>query len=253
MDAGRERAWSEGQFANRVVHSFSGSPPGSMRRSVCGLPISGQLADWRAAIAFARTLRGVDSTKIAAWAFSASGGHIFRVAASNPVLERIEYSDTGGGPVVVLLHGLIMDASLWDGPIADLAVDHRCLAPTLPMPTCRYRGWPGWSQSSSTASRCVRSPLVDVDTSGVLVQLIMCEGNERMGRIVLASCEAFNNFPPGLTSTMLALAGKLSPEMFGLFIQQMRLRMLRRLPVAFGWLTKRGDAATARWVTPALT
>jgi pimeloyl-ACP methyl ester carboxylesterase len=41
--------------------------------------------------------------------------------------------------------------------------------------------------------------------------------------------------------------------MFGLFMQQMRLRMVRRLPIAFGWLTKRGDAATARWMKPVLS
>jgi len=41
--------------------------------------------------------------------------------------------------------------------------------------------------------------------------------------------------------------------MFGLFMQQMRLRAVRRLPIAFGWLTVRGDAATARWMTPVLT
>ena len=46
----------------------------------------------------------------------------------------IDYEDTGGdGPVLVLLHGLMMDASLWDGPIADLSADHRCVAPTLPL------------------------------------------------------------------------------------------------------------------------
>jgi pimeloyl-ACP methyl ester carboxylesterase len=33
----------------------------------------------------------------------------------------------------------------------------------------------------------------------------------------------------------------------------MRLRAVRRLPIAFGWLTKRGDAATARWMRPVLT
>ena len=33
-------------------------------------------------------------------------------------------------------------------------------------------------------------------------------------------------------------------------MQQMRLRPLRRLPLAFGWLTKRGDAATAGWIKP---
>ncbi|MFF1815309.1 alpha/beta fold hydrolase, partial [Streptomyces sp. NPDC058251] len=45
----------------------------------------------------------------------------------------IEYADTGGdGPVLVLLHGLLMDASLWDGVVADLSADHRCVVPTLP-------------------------------------------------------------------------------------------------------------------------
>jgi pimeloyl-ACP methyl ester carboxylesterase len=33
-------------------------------------------------------------------------------------------------------------------------------------------------------------------------------------------------------------------------MRQMRVRALRRLPFAFGWLTKRGDAVTARWTEP---
>jgi pimeloyl-ACP methyl ester carboxylesterase len=44
----------------------------------------------------------------------------------------IEYKDSGGeGPVIVLLHEFLMDASLWDGVIADLAEDHRYVVPTL--------------------------------------------------------------------------------------------------------------------------
>ena len=46
------------------------------------------------------------------------------------------------------------------------------------------------------------------------------------------------------------LAGRLSPWLFGQFMRQMRVRALRRLPFAFGWLTKRGDAVTARWTEP---
>ncbi len=58
---------------------------------------------------------------------------------------RIDYSDTGERPVLVLLHGLMMDASLWDGPIADLSADHRCVARR-----CR---------SARTAARCAPAPI----------------------------------------------------------------------------------------------
>ncbi len=70
---------------------------------------------------------------------------------------------------------------------------------------------------------------------------------------MLASCDAFDNFPPGLTGRTIVMTGKLPPSLFGLFMNQMRLRPLRRLPIAFGWLTKRGDAVTARWMKPVLS
>jgi pimeloyl-ACP methyl ester carboxylesterase len=175
----------------------------------------------------------------------------------------IEYKDTGGnGPALVLLHGLMMDASLWDGPIAELSADHRCVAPTLPLGAHRHAMYPGADLSLPGIARLVaefldRLDLHDVtlvgnDTGGALVQLLMRDGAVRVGRVVLASCDAFDNFPPGLTGKTLVLTGKLSPRMFGLFMQQMRFRMIRRLPIAFGWLTLRGDAATARWMKPVL-
>jgi pimeloyl-ACP methyl ester carboxylesterase len=176
----------------------------------------------------------------------------------------IEYEDTGGdGPVLVLLHGLMMDASLWDGPIVELSADHRCVAPTLPLGAHRHAmhadadlSLPGIARLVAEFLDCLDLQdvtLVGNDTGGALVQLLMCDGAARVGRVVLVSCDAFDNFPPGLTGKTLVLAGKLSSAMFGLFMQQMRLRALRRLPIAFGWLTMRGDAATARWMKPVLT
>jgi pimeloyl-ACP methyl ester carboxylesterase len=175
----------------------------------------------------------------------------------------VEYRDTGGdGPVVVLLHGLLMDASLWDAVIADLSVDHRCVAPTLPLGAHRRAVHADADMSLPGIARLVaefleRLDLNDVtlvgnDTGGAVAQLVIADDAVRVGRVVLASCEAFDNIPPGLTGRTLALTGKLSPGMFGLFMQQTRLRPLRRLPIAFGWLTKRGDAATARWVRPVM-
>jgi pimeloyl-ACP methyl ester carboxylesterase len=175
----------------------------------------------------------------------------------------VEYRDTGGdGPVIVLLHGLMMDASLWDAAIADLSVDHRCVAPTLPLGAHRHPMRADADLSLPGIARLVVEfldrldldgvTLVGNDTGGAIAQLVIADGAVRVGQVVLASCEAFDNLPPGLTGRTLALAGKLSPRMFGLFMQQMRLRPLRRLPIAFGWLTKRGDATTARWVRPVM-
>jgi pimeloyl-ACP methyl ester carboxylesterase len=172
----------------------------------------------------------------------------------------IEYEDTGHGPVLVLLHGLMMDSSLWGRAVADLSADHRCVAPTLPLGAHRRPmradadlSLPGIA--GLVAEFLDRLDLRDVtlvgnDTGGALVQLLMRDGAERVGRVVLASCDAFDNFPPGLTGKTLVLTGRLSPVAFGLFMQQMRLKIVRRLPIAFGWLTKRGDAATARWMRP---
>ena len=176
----------------------------------------------------------------------------------------IAYSDTGGGgPVIVLLHGLLMDATLWDEVTADLSPGHRCVAPTLPLGAHTRAIKPGADLSLPGIAKLVAEfldrlglddvTLVGNDTGGAVVQLLAADGAPRIGRVVLASCDAFGNFPPGLTGRTLALAGKLPPPLFSLAMQQMRLRPLRRLPVAFGWLTKRGDAATARWIRPVLT
>ena len=98
----------------------------------------------------------------------------------------IEYQDTGDGPVIVLLHGLMMDASLWDGPIAELSADHRCVAPTLPLGAHRQAmhadadlSLPGIA--GLVAEFLDRLDLQDVtlvgnDTGGALVQLLMCDG-----------------------------------------------------------------------------
>ncbi|MFD8214510.1 alpha/beta fold hydrolase [Streptomyces sp. NPDC059697] len=175
----------------------------------------------------------------------------------------VAYRDTGGdSPVLVLLHGLMMDASLWDATITELAADHRCVAPTLPLGAHRHGMRADADLSLPGVARLVaefldRLDLRDVvlvgnDTGGALVQLMMGDGAARVAGVVLVSCDAFDNYPPGLTGRTLVLSGKLPPRLFGMFMQQMRLRPLRRMPVAFGWLTLRGDAATARWIRPVL-
>jgi pimeloyl-ACP methyl ester carboxylesterase len=176
---------------------------------------------------------------------------------------RIEYEDTGDGQVLVFLHGLLMDSGLWTETIKSLGDDHRCVAPTLPLGAHRHPVNAATDLSLDGIATLVtefldRLDLHDVtlvgnDTGGAITQLLMTSGNPRIAGAVLLPCEAFGNFPAGLTEKTLLLTGKLTPGMFGLFMQQMRLRPVRRLPLAFGWLTKRGDTTTRAWMTPILT
>lgn len=175
----------------------------------------------------------------------------------------LEYEDTGGdGPVVVLLHGLLMDESLWTEVVTDLRTDHRCVVPVLPLGAHTHPVREGADLSMRGITALVaefleRLDLRDVvlagnDTGGAIVQLLACEDSSRLAGIALISCDAFDNFPPGLTGKTLVMSGKLPPTMFGLFMQQLRMKPARRMPISFGWLTKRGDKVVKGWLTPVL-
>lgn len=176
----------------------------------------------------------------------------------------IDYEDTGGaGPVLVLLHGVVMDASLWRNVVADLRADHRCIVPTLPLGAHRRPMRPDADLSLSGMVRLVAEflevlglnqvTLVGNDWGGA--QLLVAAGLDgRVGRLVLTSCEAFDNYPPGLTGRTLALTAR-TPGGLYLASQSLRLRPLRRLPVTWGWLSKRPipHAVMDAWIRPLQT
>ena len=175
----------------------------------------------------------------------------------------VEYVDTGGdGPVVVFLHGLLMDRTLWDEVIPNLSARFRCIAPTLPLGAHRHpltnQGGLSLDGLAATVVELLdrlgldRVTLVGNDTGGALAQVVVRHYPDRIDRLVLASCEAFDNFPPGLTGRTIVTAGRLPPALFGVFMQQLRLRVVRRSPIAFGWLTQRGDPVVRGWLDPVL-
>jgi hypothetical protein len=64
--------------------------------------VGGQLADWRAAIAFTHSLPGVDPTRLAIWGFSLSGGHVLQVASRDPDLAAaIAQTPNADGPAAM--------------------------------------------------------------------------------------------------------------------------------------------------------
>lgn len=172
----------------------------------------------------------------------------------------LEYVDTGGdGPVIVLLHGALMDEYLWRDVVPRLTPAHRCVIPVLPMGAHRCPMPRGLDVSPAAQAELVADlldllglddvTLVGNDTGGAIAQLLVAHRPERIGRLVLASCDAFDNFPPGLPGTVMALLCKL-PGAMHLAMRSLRVPALRRLPFTFGWMTKRpipNDVFT-RWL-----
>jgi pimeloyl-ACP methyl ester carboxylesterase len=172
----------------------------------------------------------------------------------------VEYVDTGGpGPVVVLLHGALMDESLWAEVVAVLAPGIRCVVPVLPMGAHRIpmpesadlspRGLADLVGDFLEALDLSDVAVVGNDTGGAIAQFLVAAGGERVSALALVSCDAFENFPPGLPGRTMALASKV-PGMLWLALLSLRIPVLRRLPMTFGWMSKRpiSDAVFTRWL-----
>ncbi|WP_263164795.1 alpha/beta fold hydrolase [Streptomyces sp. SCSIO ZS0520] len=175
----------------------------------------------------------------------------------------VAYEDTGGtGPVIVLLHGLVHDASVWRKVVPQLRGDYRVLAPTLPYGAHRRPMDPRVPLSPDTVIALVAEFLERLDLREVTLvesdcgraQTVAVRHPERLARLVLVSCEAFDNYPPGLPGKMLSLACRV-PGGVPLLARVLGLRALRRLPVGLGALTRRPVPAEIAegWLRPLRT
>jgi pimeloyl-ACP methyl ester carboxylesterase len=175
----------------------------------------------------------------------------------------IEYEDTGGsGPVVVLLHGLIMDGSLWRHVIADLRSDFRCVAPTLPLGGHRHPMRADADLSMRGIAEIAGELIERLDLNDITLAmndwggaqlLIGGARDERIARLALCACEAFDNVPPKGTARALPYIARV-PGGIMAALMPFRFDRLRRLPMTFGPMSKRPVPRDVmdRWFSPAL-
>jgi len=175
----------------------------------------------------------------------------------------IEYSEAGSGPPVVLLHGLLMDHTLWDRVLPLLPEGFRYIRPVLPLGAHRHAMNPGADLTLPGQVRIVADlldalhlqdvTLVHADWGGAL--FLTARGlDHRVARQVILPCEAFDNFPPGLPGKMVALAVRL-PGGLQLAARQLRVGWLRRLPLLYGQMARRPvpGELIRRWTEPVLS
>jgi pimeloyl-ACP methyl ester carboxylesterase len=160
----------------------------------------------------------------------------------------IDYEDTGGdGPVIVLLHGLIMDGSLWRHVVGDLRADYRCVLPTLPLGAHRRPMRADADLSMRGIAETIGELLEALDLRDVALAMndwgggqLLIGGpyDERIARLALCSCEAFDNVPPKGAARALPYIARV-PGGFDAALLPFRFDRLRRLPMTFGPLSKR--------------
>jgi pimeloyl-ACP methyl ester carboxylesterase len=174
----------------------------------------------------------------------------------------VEYDEQGTGPPVVLLHGLLMDHTVWDAVLPLLPAGFRYVRPVLPFGAHRRAMNPGADLTMDGQVRIVAEVLdalalddvvlVHSDWGGGL--FLTARGlDHRVARQVILPCEAFDNFPPGLPGKMVGLAVRI-PAGVQLAARQLRLRRLRRSPLLLGQMARRPlpDDLVRRWTTPVL-
>jgi pimeloyl-ACP methyl ester carboxylesterase len=175
----------------------------------------------------------------------------------------IRYRESGRGEPIVFVHGFLVNGLLWRKVVPNLERDFRCIVPDLPLGSHERPMNADADLSPKGLARLVADfiealdlrnvTLVGNDTGGAICQIVATEHPERVGRLVLTPCDAFEHFPPAAFAYFGAVA-RVPGGLTALF-QPLRMRAFRHSPIAFGWLIKgRPDPeVTEAWARPFLS
>ncbi len=174
----------------------------------------------------------------------------------------IHYEKSGPpeGRPVVFIHGYAMGSSLWR-PLSERLSSRglSCFAPTWPLGAqpepmnddaeMTMEGIAAMIGKFLDSLGLEDVVLVGNDTGGALAQILATTTPQRLGTLVLTSCDAFEHFPPPILKPLIA-AAKARPT-FLAALQPLRTRLGRQR--AFGPLAHADiDLLAAEWLRPAL-
>jgi pimeloyl-ACP methyl ester carboxylesterase len=158
---------------------------------------------------------------------------------------RLAYWEAGSGPPLLFVHGVLVNHLLWSKVIPLLADRFRCIAPDWPLgshsipfgsPLSPF-GVADMIRELSGQLGLERPTLVGNDTGGALCQMAVVRHPELASRMVLTNCDAYDKFPPQPFTYLVWIPH--IPGAMTVLAQTMRLRINRRLPIAYGGLSKR--------------
>ncbi len=180
---------------------------------------------------------------------------------------RVAGPEDAALPPVVLIHPILTDGALWTPVTERLAARGvRSYAPDWPLGSHRIplpaaadlspRGLALMVLDLLAALDLTDVTLVGNDTGGAICQFLLDPelgaDTSRVGRVVLANCDAFDTFPPFPFSALFPLLR--GDRRLRLLAEQLRVRPLRQSWLGFGLLAKNLPADLTRaWIEPART
>jgi pimeloyl-ACP methyl ester carboxylesterase len=174
----------------------------------------------------------------------------------------VRYWEAGSGTPIVFVHGLLANRLLWRKVAPQLEGIGRVIAPDWPLGAHTIPMKPDADTSPRGVAHLIAEFLealeltdavvVGNDTGGAICQVLVTERPERVGRLVLTNCDAFEHFPPAAFKPMIVAAK--APGGFKALMAPMRKPALRQTPMAYGALSHERipDEVTDTWVLPVL-
>ncbi|MCV7195139.1 alpha/beta fold hydrolase [Mycobacterium angelicum] len=163
-------------------------------------------------------------------------------------------------PPVLFVHGILADERLWERVAEGLAQKgFRCILPTWPLGSHTIPVEDGPELSPRRIAALIHEfmvaldlsdvTLVGNDTGGGLCQLVIDAYPDRIGRLVLTNCDAFDTFPPFPFTLLFALLR--GPTSIKALFSMLRWTPMRHSALGYGLLLSKPDAQlTASWIRP---
>jgi pimeloyl-ACP methyl ester carboxylesterase len=168
---------------------------------------------------------------------------------------------SSSAPPVVFVHGILVDARLWEPVATRLAAEGiRSYAPTLPFGAHQRPMNADADLSPQGIARLMLDFIAELglsgvtivgnDTGGAICQVMLGADTSRIGAAVLTDCDALGTFPPrGLAPLFSALR---HPGLVACLLPGLRSETIRHGPLGYGPLTSGplDPALTREWVRP---
>ena len=173
---------------------------------------------------------------------------------------NIHYRDTGEGEVLLFVHGLLVDGTVWHEVATRLAKTYRCIVPDLPLGSHPEAMNPDADLSPAGIARLIgdlikaldleQVTLIGNDTGVALCQLFAASRPDRLARLVLTPGGSYNEFPaPIFTGANILIR---VPGVIDATVQPFRSRMLSRLVLRLFARKTVDDELLERWSSPGL-